>query len=137
MSEEGQRDNKGRFVKGNTEWQKSEEWMGNIGRINSENRHEIQDKINAGIKRYHQRKALKDDMFFDITKGDGVSKAMDKIVDLAEKGDVRPMIDILKILTPKDVDITSGGEKVQMGNVIKDGKDLELKIGDKVKKEEE
>jgi len=124
------------FKKGNTAWKNSKEFVANHGRMTSEVRKEMEPKRKAAVARYAQRRAMKDDMFYDITKSGGVQKAMDKVVQLAEKGDVRPMIELIKILTPKDVDITSGGEKVQMGSVTVDGSELSLTIGDEVKKED-
>lgn len=128
------------FEKGNTLWKDNEGFKKNRGRITKEvrNSEEFKKQKQEGHKRYRALKSLKKDIFKQMTGEDKLDKGIEKVLDMAiDKGQTKQFVDLLKLVTPKELDLTSGGAPIQMGNVVLDGKDFELKIGDEVAEKEE
>ena len=108
----------------------------NMGRITKENRASMQKAINKGKAKgkYTERSALRDDIFADIAKNNRIGAGLNVVMTQAEEGNTKPMLDLLKIITPKEVEATVKGEFTHMGEVSVDGIDLNLNIGSKSRK---
>lgn len=128
-----------RFKKGNTEWKKSSGVIRNMGRLTSEivKSPEFEAAKKKGNERYHARESLKKDIFKTMTDENGIEKGVKKILKKAEKGDTKQFVDLIKIIAPNELDITSNGNTVSMDNVLLNGKELDLEIGTKVTKKDE
>jgi len=108
----------------------------NKGRITKENRPSMQKAINEGKAkgRYTERAALRDDIFTEIAAKNKIGVGLGVVMKQAEEGNTKPMLDLLKIITPKEVEATVKGEFTHMDNVQLDGIDMELTIGSKSRK---
>jgi len=129
-----------KFEKGNTLWKNNEGFKKNSGRLTKElvNSKEFMDARKKGQERYKALNSLKKDIFKQMTGEDKLDKGIEKVLDMAIKsGQTKQFVDLLKLITPKEVDVTSGGAPIQMGTVLVDGKDLELNIGDEVAEKED
>lgn len=110
----------------------------NMGRMKKPGvRASMEPAIQAGKERYKALNRLKKDLFEDIAKQNGFVDGIKMVVDNAKEGNTKQLVDLIKILAPKDIDITSNGATVQMGSVTVDGKDLLPTIGETVEKKEE
>ena len=76
----------------------------------SENQPSPEVKAIAAKKRW-ERKHLADMLFDKLTKLGAIDKGMDVILEkIEEKGSTKELIDVLRIITPKDIDVTTKGK---------------------------
>lgn len=66
----------------------------------------------AGWAKVRARKDLAEALFQKLLKLGTFDKAMIKIDKNVDEGKLKEFIDVAKIITPKDVDITTKGEKI-------------------------
>lgn len=123
-----------KFEKGNTKWMENKEFKSKMGRLTPEivNSEEFQRNKQKGHDRYRALNRLKKDIFKQMTGEDKISKGIDSVLDKAIEGDTKQFVDLLKLIAPKEIDITSGGKRISMGTIKIDGDVFKLKIGDDV-----
>lgn len=129
-----------KFQKGNELWKNNPGFKKNIGRFTTEvnNDEKFKEARKKGSELYKQRNRMKRDLFKQITGEDKLQKGIDVVMDNAiKKGNTKQLLDLLKIIAPNELDITSDGKQIQMGQVILNGKELELAIGEEVEQKEE
>ena len=101
-------------------------FIDNMGRLKDPANQPSRESKQAGQNRYKALNMLKEDMFNEMT-GHNIPKDMiEKIKDKVAGGDVKEALDLLKIITPKDVDITTKGESIK-ADITKD------MVADKIK----
>lgn len=128
------------FKPGNTYWKSNPKFKENICQLTSEKvkSPEFQEKRQAGHDQYKALNRIKKDIFKQLTGDDKLALGIERILkDAIIDGNTKQFVDLLKLVTPKELDITSDGKGVQMGMVVVDGSDLELNIGDEVSEEDE
>ena len=129
------------FKPGNTYWKDNPKFIANQGKNITKkirNSPEFIAKKQAGHDRYKALNRIKKDIFKQLTGDDKLELGIERILhDAIVDGNTKQFVDILKLVTPKELDITSDGKAVQMGMVTVDGEDLNLNIGDKVTEKEE
>lgn len=128
-----------KFEKGNQLWKNNPAFKKNIGRYTKEIVHSEEHKkaCQDARDRYKAIENLKVDIFEQMTGSRKLDKGIERILTNAIKdGDTKQFVDLLKLITPKEVDVTSGGKTIQMQNIVVDGEELNLDIGQDVQKEE-
>ena len=83
---------------------------GSTGNTFSSENQPTAEQRKAGNDRYKALNRLKKDMFKDMIGHDIPKNMISKIKDKVDNGDVKEALDLLKIITPKDIDIKSDGE---------------------------
>lgn len=131
-----------KFEKGNQLWKKSPEFKKHIGNWTPESvgTPEFKEKKRKGQERYKAINRLKKDIFNDMVgdKDLNIHQGVKRVLhDAIVEGNTKQFVDLLKLITPKELDITSDGKAVNMGTVVLNGKELDLDIGEEVKEKEE
>ena len=84
----------------------------------------------AGCKRFSNRKRLANDILSVLVEDGTMKRGLDVLNEQVDKGDVSNLMKVLPIITPKNVDLTSDGERVVMGDIVLDGAIIEPTIGE-------
>jgi hypothetical protein len=72
----------------------------------------------AGWEAWRTRKQIADDMFKKMTKLGTLDKAIVKIDEKVDEGNLREFVDMMRIMTPKETDITTDGEALNTTVIV-------------------
>ena len=72
-----------------------------------------------GKQRYEDLKRIKHDMFEQLKKDNGIDLSIEEIMKKAKAGEGKEFLDLLRIITPKDIDVTTKGESIKV-DITKD-----------------
>ena len=100
-----------------------------VGKPWSQSNQPTPEAKSAGHKRFSDRRRLANDILAVLVESGTMSKGLDVIREQVDSGDLSNFMKVQPIIVPRNVDITSDGERVMMGAVVVDGLDLDIDIG--------
>lgn len=86
-----------------------------------------------GRQAFCDRRRLAQDMLDVLAANGTMNKGLNLIDKEVEAGNATNFVKVLPIITPKNVDLTSNGERVMMGTVVLDGEEYDIDLGEDIK----
>lgn len=85
-----------------------------------------------GAKKRWARKRLADDIVNVLIEKGTLEKGFDTLHEQVKNGDLTNLMKVLPLVTVKNIDVTSDGERVQMQTIAVDGVSLDYEVGDMI-----